>query len=303
VALSVQLLDYRLLFIGSHFAAHDNKVERRNADFTRIKAGLFNSSSSSSLAELGASGGSFSGTSGSRTPGLASTLQQGGQSDADGMRRGSRSQGGRAELLAGDTSLNSSSMRQPGSARSVGSPMMGWLSGIWDAAGSQPASSCQDSSFTSVSPSGGSGCAAAVQQGSGCSCSEVCNLRAASCPPCCNHCTEQQHGDEQQQQQPWHEPQLAALPAIQTGTASLKGRVSFTPTCSTPRATMSPRTPASMVAAYGQATSQCSASYDGSSVGRGRQGELSFAEELQQQLNTFKSFVFRRTSVNLLGSR
>jgi hypothetical protein len=30
---------------------------------------------------------------------------------------------------------------------------------------------------------------------------------------------------------------------------------------------------------------------------------VSFAEELHQHLNTFKSFVFRSTSVHLLGSR
>lgn len=46
VALAVQLVDMKLLFISSHFAAHDDNVERRNADFARIKAGLFSSSSS-----------------------------------------------------------------------------------------------------------------------------------------------------------------------------------------------------------------------------------------------------------------
>jgi hypothetical protein len=292
VALSVQLVDYRLLFIGSHFAAHDNKVERRNADFTRIKAGLFNSSSSS-LAELGASGGSLSSTS-SRSPAWAQQVEQ------EGVRRGSRSQGGRAELLSGDASINSSSLRQPGSGRAAGSPMMGWLSGVWDAAGSQ------DSSPASVTPSGGSICAAAMQQDSSCSCSELNNLRAASCPPCPNHCREQLRDEQRQQQllqQACQLPQLGALPAVQTGTASLKGRVSFTPTCSTPRATMSPRTPASAAADCRQATSQCSTGGGDSSIRGGRQGETSFAEELQQQLNTFKSFIFRRTSANLLGSR
>lgn len=278
MALSVQLPDYRLLFIGSHFAAHDNKVERRNADFSRIKAGLFNSSSSS-LAELGASGGTFAASSGARTPGLGGTLQQGGQADADGIRRGSRSQGCRAELLGGNASLNSSSMRQTGSPRS---PMVGWLSGVWDAAGSQQAGSWQDGSCGSASASPGSGFVVAPQQDSVCSCSEVCNLRAASCPPCRNHFSEQ----------------LAVLPAVKTGTASLKGRPSITPACSTPDATLSPRS-----ADYGQAASQYSAGGDSGSVRFERQREASFVEELQQQLNTFKSFVFRRTSANLLGSR
>jgi hypothetical protein len=299
VALSVQLLDYRLLFIGSHFAAHDNKVERRNADFTRIKTGLFNSSSSSSLAELGASGGSFSSASGARTPGLAGTLPQ---ADAEAMRRGSRSQqGGRAELLGGEACPGSSSMRQPGSGRAAGSPLTGWLSGVWDAAGTQQRGSCQGSSCASVSPSGGSECAGLGQQVSGCNCSEVCNLRAASCPPC-QTCREQQHIG-QQHHQPCVQPQLATLPALRTGAASLKGRVSFTPTCSTPRATLSPRTPASAAADCGLVASQYSAGAGDSSIGRSGQREVSFAEELHQQLSTFKSFILRRTSVNLLGSR
>ena len=32
----------RLLFINAHFAAHDHKVAQRQADYLRIKAGLFN---------------------------------------------------------------------------------------------------------------------------------------------------------------------------------------------------------------------------------------------------------------------
>ena len=31
----------RLLFVNAHFAAHDNKVAQRQADYLRIKAGLF----------------------------------------------------------------------------------------------------------------------------------------------------------------------------------------------------------------------------------------------------------------------
>lgn len=32
----------RLLFVNAHFAAHDHKVAQRQADYLRIKAGLFN---------------------------------------------------------------------------------------------------------------------------------------------------------------------------------------------------------------------------------------------------------------------
>jgi hypothetical protein len=66
---------------------------------------------------------------------------------------------------------------------------------------------------------------------------------------------------------------------------------------------MSPRTAATGGLEYGQAASQCSTGVGDSSIGRGGQREVSFAEELHQHLNTFKSFVFRRTSVHLLGSR
>jgi hypothetical protein len=41
VALSVELLDLKLLFISSHLAAHGDQVQQRNADYQRIKAGLF----------------------------------------------------------------------------------------------------------------------------------------------------------------------------------------------------------------------------------------------------------------------
>jgi hypothetical protein len=41
VALSVELLDMKLLFISSHLAAHGDQVQQRNADYQRIKAGLF----------------------------------------------------------------------------------------------------------------------------------------------------------------------------------------------------------------------------------------------------------------------
>lgn len=41
VALTFSLLGARVLLVGAHFAAHDQNVERRNADFHRICAGLF----------------------------------------------------------------------------------------------------------------------------------------------------------------------------------------------------------------------------------------------------------------------
>jgi hypothetical protein len=41
VALSVELLDLKLLFISSHLAAHGDQVQRRNDDCQRIRAGLF----------------------------------------------------------------------------------------------------------------------------------------------------------------------------------------------------------------------------------------------------------------------
>lgn len=47
VGISLQLGALRLLLISSHLAAHDEQVKRRNADFHRIRAGLFNNSSGS----------------------------------------------------------------------------------------------------------------------------------------------------------------------------------------------------------------------------------------------------------------
>lgn len=41
MALSVEVLDIKLLFISSHLAAHGDQVQQRNADYLRIKAGLF----------------------------------------------------------------------------------------------------------------------------------------------------------------------------------------------------------------------------------------------------------------------
>ncbi|GLI70778.1 hypothetical protein VaNZ11_015812 [Volvox africanus] len=41
VAVTFTLLGARVLLVGAHFAAHDQNVERRNADFHRICAGLF----------------------------------------------------------------------------------------------------------------------------------------------------------------------------------------------------------------------------------------------------------------------
>jgi hypothetical protein len=41
VALSLSLERARLLFVGAHFAAHDGRVARRNADFHAIRSGLF----------------------------------------------------------------------------------------------------------------------------------------------------------------------------------------------------------------------------------------------------------------------
>jgi hypothetical protein len=76
VALALQLPDLKLLFIGSHFAAHDDNVERRNADFHRIRTGLFTSgaSSSSNVTEPGSSDGGSSSLNSSVL--LSSTLRQ-----------------------------------------------------------------------------------------------------------------------------------------------------------------------------------------------------------------------------------
>lgn len=59
--MAIQLIDLKLLFVGSHLAAHDDKVDRRNADFARIKAGLFSRSSYSSLTEIAGRSSSMSG--------------------------------------------------------------------------------------------------------------------------------------------------------------------------------------------------------------------------------------------------
>lgn len=41
MAISLQLGELKLLFVGAHFAAHDDQVERRNADYHDIRTGLF----------------------------------------------------------------------------------------------------------------------------------------------------------------------------------------------------------------------------------------------------------------------
>ena len=46
VGISMQLAGLRLMLISSHFAAHDEMVERRNADFHRVRTGLFSSTAS-----------------------------------------------------------------------------------------------------------------------------------------------------------------------------------------------------------------------------------------------------------------
>lgn len=59
MALSVELLDLKLLFISSHLAAHGDQVQQRNADYQRIRAGLFASGPSTPRsATLGSSNGS-----------------------------------------------------------------------------------------------------------------------------------------------------------------------------------------------------------------------------------------------------
>jgi hypothetical protein len=55
VALSVELLDIKLLFISSHLAAHGDQVAQRNADYLRIKAGLFATPASTTTPRSGAS--------------------------------------------------------------------------------------------------------------------------------------------------------------------------------------------------------------------------------------------------------
>lgn len=55
VALSVELLDIKLLFISSHLAAHGDQVQQRNADYLRIKAGLFATPAATTTPRSGAS--------------------------------------------------------------------------------------------------------------------------------------------------------------------------------------------------------------------------------------------------------
>lgn len=54
VAISLQLSHTKLLFIGAHFAAHDEMVDRRNADFQRIRFGLFSKDTTLVDSRLGA---------------------------------------------------------------------------------------------------------------------------------------------------------------------------------------------------------------------------------------------------------
>ncbi len=54
-ALSFTLGEARLLFVCAHFAAHDDKVERRNADYHRIRTGLFSSAATNGSGGTGPS--------------------------------------------------------------------------------------------------------------------------------------------------------------------------------------------------------------------------------------------------------
>lgn len=68
MALSVELLDMKLLFISSHLAAHGDQVQRRNDDYQRIKAGLFSSSSTTTTPTPRVTGTPGSGHSTGRSP-------------------------------------------------------------------------------------------------------------------------------------------------------------------------------------------------------------------------------------------
>lgn len=79
-AVSLQLGALRLLFVGAHFAAHDAQVERRNADFHRIRAGLFTASPASASPHGASSvGGAVGSELGRKSWGLGSPRWTGGQ--------------------------------------------------------------------------------------------------------------------------------------------------------------------------------------------------------------------------------
>lgn len=280
MALSVQLVDYRLLFISSHFAAHDDKVDRRNADFHRIKAGLFSSSSSSSLADMGATGGSNTNCSGCVTPVLGSTTHH--LSDAwplDGSRQGSMSQGGRLAEGQAQAQVEACSLggtiRQPGGARSD-SPG-GWLAGLWDSAGQQ--SVCLPASSTgtlSPCPSNGSECAMAAPQAD-----DIYRLRAASCPA-------SSAGSHQQ-----HSSTVAG--AVRSEAPSPRQGC-------TPPATLTPRSGGTSVRCGSPAvgsTSQGGEQLGASSPSCGQ----STAGEQRNHLSFFKSFMAGKPTAELLGSK
>ncbi|KAF8069645.1 INPP5B [Scenedesmus sp. PABB004] len=148
VALAVTLPDVRLLFIGSHFAAHADQVERRNADYARVRAGLF-----------AGGAGAFGGGGGGRRSGASSH---------SGSARGS-----------GAGSPTAGHLAQPAARGRSASPR-GWLSGARRVA-PEPWAPCSGAgSRASPCPSdGGGSSAAAALEGS------VGRLRAASWTASC----------------------------------------------------------------------------------------------------------------------
>ncbi|KAG2484194.1 hypothetical protein HYH03_017006 [Edaphochlamys debaryana] len=83
VAVTFNLAGAQILLVGAHFAAHDQHIERRNADFHRICAGLFAPPSSPSLGPGGPGPGPGGPTS---VPGSLSNANPGGPSPARGDR-------------------------------------------------------------------------------------------------------------------------------------------------------------------------------------------------------------------------
>lgn len=128
----------KLLFIGSHFAAHDDKVDRRNADYARIKAGLSSSHSYSSLADLaGASSGNLSELSNpnsarSSPPLFSSSLRTlpGSGSNSGSPTLGDRLKASRHKLLQQHHQQQQSESGLTERCTASASPR-GWLSGLW----------------------------------------------------------------------------------------------------------------------------------------------------------------------------